>query len=105
MIRGMCFSVRAGTRGRKVFSPRRAIWMRSGARPAYSRVMDLTGVTTIYSRSGVSWEALPGSVRTASLQTLTGKHDFLEFIVDGDRMYIAVAEVALMRAPDSRTHY
>lgn len=100
----MTLSVRAATTSREAFSRCARNWRTARRAPPYPRHMDLTGITHITSRQGTTWDAEPGSVRTASLQTLTGRHDFLEFINGDERVFIAVADLMTLRGPAQRSY-
>lgn len=64
--------------------------------------MDLSYITRVRTRDGQEWHVTPGTARTASLATLSGRQDFIEFIADGERHYLDLSHLAMMSEPAER---
>jgi len=69
---------------------------------AYGDVMDLSYITQVSARDGREWDVVPGTVRTASLATLSGRQEFIEFVAGGQRHYLDLAHLACMSEPAER---
>lgn len=64
--------------------------------------MDLSFITRIQSRNGQEWHVTPGTVRTASLATLSGRQEFIEFVAGSERHFLDLSQLAAMSEPAER---